>query len=147
MVQRCTNPNNAAYESYGGRGIAVCDEWRDFAAFFRDMGHRPPGMSLDRIDVNDGYHPGNCRWATKKQQQNNRRDTPPICLCGEVRSAAEWAQHIGIDTKSFLARLRRGWSEDEIVNTPPDRANSVTRANVKRSRDINGKFTTGSNHA
>ncbi|MDD5176274.1 MAG: hypothetical protein PHQ05_07635 [Sterolibacterium sp.] len=75
MLQRCTNPRNARWKHYGGRGIAVCDEWRDFASFFANMGPRPPGTSLDRVDVNGNYEPGNCRWADAKTQANNKRTT------------------------------------------------------------------------
>lgn len=73
MIQRCTNPNAAAWEHYGGRGIAVCERWRDFSCFLLDMGERPEGCSIDRINVNAGYYPDNCRWATKEQQARNTR--------------------------------------------------------------------------
>jgi hypothetical protein len=75
MKQRCLNPNNTSYEDYGGRGITICPQWIDsFEQFFSDMGERPsPEMSLDRINNNDGYHPGNCRWATDTQQAQNKR--------------------------------------------------------------------------
>jgi hypothetical protein len=75
MIRRCENPNDQAYPRYGGRGITVCPEWRaDFAAFLRDVGRRPnPELSIDRIDNDRGYEPGNVRWATAKQQANNRR--------------------------------------------------------------------------
>lgn len=75
MIKRCQNPNHHAYARYGGRGIQVCAEWRkDFAAFLRDVGHRPsPDLSLDRINNDGNYEPGNVRWATRQQQANNRR--------------------------------------------------------------------------
>lgn len=73
MIGRCTNPNDSVWEYYGGRGIKVCRRWRKFENFFADMGERPTGRSLDRKNNDQGYSPGNCHWATKKQQANNRR--------------------------------------------------------------------------
>lgn len=72
MIQRCTNPKAPNFADYGGRGITVCDSWRTFAIFYSEMGPRPPGTSLDRIDGTRGYEPGNCRWATPKEQRANR---------------------------------------------------------------------------
>lgn len=73
MIQRATNPNDPRFADYGGRGIEVCDRWRDFENFYADMGLRPDGKSIDRIDVDGDYEPSNCRWATPSEQQRNRR--------------------------------------------------------------------------
>lgn len=77
MIQRCTNPNSPSYPRYGGRGITVCDRWRDSANFLADMGPRPEGTSLERIDNSGGYSPNNCKWATDEEQRANKQPQAP----------------------------------------------------------------------
>ena len=73
MVHRCHNPKRSDYKYYGGRGIRVCDRWRDYDNFLNDMGERPKGLTIDRINVNKGYEPGNCKWSTRVTQSRNQR--------------------------------------------------------------------------
>lgn len=93
---RCTNPNNPNYFRYGGRGITFCKEWLVFENFYRDMGPRPAGTSLDRIDNDRGYSPDNCRWATGEQQCNNRRSSIFVTFDGETRTLVQWARHFKV---------------------------------------------------
>jgi hypothetical protein len=122
MIQRCHNPNNAAYHNYGGRGIEVCDRWRNsFKAFLEDMGCRPgPGYSIDRIDVNGNYEPGNCRWATAKVQRANQRTRTPTLFAfkGQLRTLKEWSRETGIAYATLLMRFRMGWSLERAFTTP-----------------------------
>lgn len=122
MNQRCSNPNNEGYHKYGGRGIRVCDQWQhDFQRFIADMGPRPsPDHSLDRFpDLNGNYEPGNVRWATHRQQNNNRRDTIMIALQGRTQSIQDWAREIGIVSgNTAWQRMRKGWSADAALKTP-----------------------------
>lgn len=75
MLARCNDPKHRQYKDYGGRGIVVCPQWTEFECFLADMGERPPGRSIDRVDGDGNYEPGNCRWATRTEQNRNRRTT------------------------------------------------------------------------
>lgn len=106
-IKRCHNPKNHAYHLYGGRGIKVCDRWRySFDAFLEDMGHPPTSRhSLDRIDTNGDYEPGNCRWATQLEQSNNQRTNRRITFQGETLTIAEWSRRTGIKPQTIRMRL------------------------------------------
>lgn len=111
MWRRTTNPNHHAWYRYGGRGVRVCARWRDFDAFLSDMGERPDGATLDRYPDNDGdYEPGNCRWATRTQQANNRRNSVALSAFGTVMTVAEWSRAHGVRIDTIHKRLDAGWS-------------------------------------
>jgi hypothetical protein len=118
MVQRCFNPKCRAFKYYGARGITVCERWRQFEGFYADMGARPEDSTLDRIDVNGNYEPGNCRWATRLQQANNTRSNRPLTFDGRTQNMAEWARERGIRRDVIFYRLKRGWTEEEAISIP-----------------------------
>lgn len=119
MIQRCHNPRNNHYENYGGRGIAVCEEWREsFEAFFADMGKRADGLTLDRIDNDKGYLKENCRWATRKEQQNNLRKNVRVEYQGQTKTLTEWAEALGIERQNLYSRIARGWEASRAFTTP-----------------------------
>ena len=106
MLQRCKNPSSKSWHHYGGRGITVCEQWENFEAFYADMGPRPDGHSLDRIDNDKGYYKENCRWATREQQCNNRRNNRMLSYGGETMSLAQWSRRIGISEMALSERLQ-----------------------------------------
>jgi hypothetical protein len=115
MIQRCTNPKAANFADYGGRGIAVCEAWRNFAIFYSDMGPRPAGATLDRIDGAKGYEPGNCRWATAQVQATNRRNVRLVTIDGETASLTEWARRAGVSDAAMHFRIRRGVTGRDLL--------------------------------
>lgn len=121
MKQRCYNPNAHFYEYYGGRGIGVCQAWRSaYEPFKEDMGERPPGLTLDRIDSDGDYERSNCRWATHETQQNNRRTNHHVTIQGETKTVAQWAKHFGIVyTELAISRIRWGWDPLTAFTIPP----------------------------
>jgi hypothetical protein len=118
MIARCYDPEHPKYPIYGGRGIRVCDRWICRRLFMDDMGPRPEGMSLDRIDVNGDYSPDNCRWATYETQAQNRRDNRNITFEGKTKCLTEWERITGIKRKTLAKRLDSGWSVETALTAP-----------------------------
>lgn len=123
MIARCENPNSPAYKNYGGRGITVCKRWRDsYANFFADMGKRPNGLTIERIDNDKGYSPDNCKWATRAEQARNQRRTyKSLVSNGESLSLTDWASRTGLHSDCISSRLRRGWSVERALTAPRPR--------------------------
>lgn len=119
MKQRCLNPKAQSYESYGGRGIKICDRWvNSFSNFFEDMGERPDGTTLERKEVNGNYEPSNCRWATRSEQQRNKSNSVFIEWNGIVKCAADWAEQVGISSKIICGRIAAGWTVEDALTKP-----------------------------
>ena len=119
MRGRCLNKNDVGYHNYGGRGIQICERWRDsFANFLEDMGERPEGTWLDRINNKTGhYEPGNCRWSTPTVQENNRRNTMMVEWEGERISVGDLARKLGMSRYTLKDRIK-AWGIEEAVRTP-----------------------------
>lgn len=117
MRKRCNNKNSVGYKNYGGRGIGICSEWDNFVNFY-DWSIRnnyAESLTLDRINNDGNYEPSNCRWATMKQQSNNSRHNHYITINGVTKLLHEWSEHIGITPANVLARLSKGYSDDEMM--------------------------------
>ena len=119
MLARCYEKSHASYANYGAIGITVSDEWRtSFEAFARAMGPRPVDATIDRIDGALGYEPGNCRWATRIEQANNRRTNRMICIGEQTKTVAEWARCRGVEPHVIHSRLYQGWTDHDAVMLP-----------------------------
>ena len=116
MRARVNRPKNKDFKDYGGRGIQICDRWSDFANFFADMGERPAGKTIDRIDVNGNYEPSNCRWADSTTQANNKRTNRKIELDGSTKNLQEWCRELGLDPSKVRYRLSQGWTVEDALN-------------------------------
>lgn len=116
---RCSNENDQHWYLYGGRGIIVCDRWlNSFDNFLADMGPKPEGMSIDRIDNDGPYSPENCRWATCKEQGRNKRTNVTITANGRTQCVAAWAEQLAVPLSTIHNRLLRGWSDEDTINKP-----------------------------
>ena len=121
MKERCLNPNKTGFKNYGGRGITICDDWKnDFNSFYEwaiNNGYRD-NLTIERIDVNGNYCPENCTWATKLEQNNNRRNTIRLFYQGQTHTLREWSKITGIPLSTIRSRSKRGLSVGDILRTP-----------------------------
>lgn len=119
MMDRCNNPNVKQWMDYGGRGISVCERWKDFRNFLEDMGLRPTvDHSLGRIDNNKGYFKENCRWETKAEQASNTRYNKRINFNGKTMTLSQLAREIGEAPQTLTKRFKRGWSVEKTLTVP-----------------------------
>lgn len=140
MIHRCYCESDCRWESYGGRGIKVCDEWRNsFEAFFEwalSNGY-DSNLSIDRINNDGNYAPENCRWATARQQANNRRSNRIITANGESKTVAEWATVLNVNPDRLHCRLGRGWSDNDTINIPISKIGKTKNVrNTKRNGEV-----------
>lgn len=119
MKLRCNNPTNASYKNYGAKGITYCERWETFELFLEDMGERPEGMTLDRKDRSKDYCPKNCRWATQKQQSQDRSVTVWLEYDGRKLCLSDWAAETGIGITTLKYRIDNGWSVERALTTRP----------------------------
>ncbi len=127
MRGRCEDEGHPNWADYGGRGISVCSAWSEsFEAFLLDMGEAPKGLSLDRVDNNQGYYKENCRWATSKQQNNNRRSNFWIVMDGTRRTLTEWCELLNIAYHVPYYRIKRGWDAVTALTTPVNKYRSAS---------------------
>ncbi len=138
---KCHHPEAIGYAYYGGRGITVCDEWRESFDAFKDyiesLGLRPPNYSLDRIDVNKGYEPGNVRWANSTTQARNRTSNTLLELNGEIHPIEEWGDRLGISSNTISHRLNKsGWSIHKALTTPKRNYNKQPNKQVAMTDNV-----------
>jgi len=122
MNQRCHNPKNKDYPNYGGRGIFVCDLWREsYEAFMMYIGKKPtPAHTIERLDVNVGYQPGNVTWATRDERARNKRNNVRVTINKVTKTVVEWTEDplCGVPLKTIYKRIERGWDPREAVLSP-----------------------------
>lgn len=128
MISRCTNPKNASYESYGGRGITVCEEWLTFEGFLADMGAKPAGLTLERINVNIGYSKQNCSWVTPADQNRNKQYHKMVTYGGATKPLFRWVGELGLNYYTVHSRLYKGCTAEEaLFGTRPRKSKGNSR--------------------
>ena len=125
MMTRCYNQKVKSFKDYGERGIKVCSGWHIFENFLADMGERPKGTTLDRVDNNGDYTPDNCRWATKLTQARNTRANYVVDFRGEQMTQVEFAERLGMSQSTVSRRLRNGWTPEQVASIPPHPGNRI----------------------
>lgn len=115
MMDRCENTSSKDYPRYGAVGIRVCDKWKDVKKFIEDMGPRPIGTTIDRIDNSKGYEPGNCRWATCSLQNRNKSNNRILTIYGKSMCVTEWCEISGTKRNTAFERIKRGYSHKEAI--------------------------------
>lgn len=127
MKRRCNAPQSKNYHRYGGRGVKVCEEWSDYEAFsaWAMANGYKHGLTLDRVENDKGYSPENCRWATMKEQQNNRGNNQKITIDGVEKTVCQWAEEYGINPHTIRGRIKRGWPEAKAVQKSSRKARRV----------------------
>lgn len=128
MVRRCTKPGHDKFHRYGAIGITVCEKWLVFEGFLEDMGERPDGCTIDRVDGSLGYFKENCRWANIKEQQRNLKSNVFINYNGLTKCVSEWAEIHGIDKTLLAWRMRKGWTPEQALTTKPKKGNRIKSA-------------------
>ena len=132
MLTRCLNPNNKSYKYYGGKGVSVCDEWKNnFQAFYDwAISHGyTDNLTLDRMDSIGNYCPQNCRWVTMKEQNENKSNNRKISALGETLTLSQWSQKTGINITTLKSRIDKlGWSEEKAISTQVRRKKVINNA-------------------
>jgi hypothetical protein len=128
MLARCNDPSNKYYH---GCGITVCEAWLDFSNFLKDMGERPDGKTIDRIDNTKGYSLDNCRWATPIQQGNNRKNNVILTHNGISKTVTEWCKDLELSYTAIIKRANAGWADDKILSTPVRKKNTIINGESK----------------
>jgi len=125
MLNRCHNSSSKSFADYGARGIIVCARWHAFERFLSDMGERPKGMTIEREDSDGNYAPGNCRWATRVEQNSNTRANRYVVFNGARITQAEFARQTGLKQSTVSYRMRSGWTVEQIATMPAHTGNRV----------------------